>query len=350
MIEQNSLILSDRDAFAVYREPYSNDIVIVKQENSHFYKFDKFFFRQKGFVLFPFDENQNKPVFIKADSIYINKKFKFDTRNKCTVVNISKDDYLLKANGFIEKIKSGFRKIVLSRTKSILRDNIDIYQLFMKLELKYKNAFVFLVNHPKSGTWMGATPETLIKANGSNASTVALAGTQYVKDTEGVIWENKEIDEQKAVMDYIEDVLDKNKIKYHSKGPNTKIAARNINKTLVHLATEYTFDVKDKLYHLIKELHPTPAVSGMPKEGSIKFINDNEGYNREYYTGFLGPINIVSGNSISLFVNLRSMKVYKDEFLLYLGGGLNSQSIAIKEWEETENKAKTLEEVIEGLK
>jgi len=349
MITKKTLALSENDAFAIYRIPNTEDIITIVQNNNRLNKFDDSVSKKEGFVFFPFNDDKNIPVFFVADKIYVNAGFEFNTTKTYTTRDITKTHYQQKATFFIDEIKSGYRKIVLSRTKSVTNKNTDLNKLFFALEEKYKNAFVFMINHPKIGTWMGATPETLISTDQNTAYTVALAGTQFLEDNRNVHWGEKEMEEQKAVMDYIETVLRNHKIKYTYRGPFTKIAAKNSKKYLLHLATEYKFDADKNILDLARQLHPTPAVSGMPKQKSIDFINQNEGYDREYYTGFLGPVNIGQSNSIQLFVNLRSMKVFKNIFLLFLGGGLNSQSVPEKEWEETENKAKTLEEVIELL-
>ena len=350
MNDQNELLLTENDVFAAYRLPNEEDFFIVLQNSKKMNPFDESCYKKRGFVIFPFDKSKNIPVFIHADKVFKNIDFSFKTSIIHKNDNIVKQDYIEKVNEFITAIKSGYRKIVLSRTKSITNNNVDIYRLFRALDKKYKEAFVFLVNHPGVGTWIGATPETLLSTKNQIIRTMALAGTQFVGNPDDTLWEKKEIEEQKAVMDFIEKILRDNHITFVSEGPYTKIAARNDKKSLVHLATDYTFQPPKSIFKLISQLHPTPAVSGFPKKESIDFINKNEGYDREYYTGYLGPINIDEQDKIDLFVNLRSMKVFKNSFLLFLGGGLNSQSIPEKEWEETQNKAKTLEEVIKSLK
>ena len=91
---------------------------------------------------------------------------------------------------------------------------------------------------------------------------------------------------------------------------------------------------------MIAQLHPGPAISGYPKSTAIEKIEEIEAHDRELYTGYLGPLNI-EGES-SLFINLRCMKVYRDSYDLFVGGGLTKDSDAHSEWEETELKAKTL--------
>ena len=49
---------------------------------------------------------------------------------------------------------------------------------------------------------------------------------------------------------------------------------------------------KKSIKKIILALHPTSAVCGLPKQEAKEFILQNEGYNREYYSGFLGELNI----------------------------------------------------------
>jgi isochorismate synthase len=64
--------------------------------------------------------------------------------------------------------------------------------------------------------------------------------------------------------------------------------------TLWHLKTRLKSHLKanSDLKSIIAALHPTPAVCGLPKQQAKVFIETNEGYDREYYTGFLGELNL----------------------------------------------------------
>jgi isochorismate synthase len=46
-------------------------------------------------------------------------------------------------------------------------------------------------------------------------------------------------------------------------------------------------------------------------------------------------------------VNLRCAQLFRNQAFLYLGGGLTAQSNVEEEWQETENKAKTLEKIFQ---
>jgi isochorismate synthase len=109
---------------------------------------------------------------------------------------------------------------------------------------------------------------------------------------------------------------------------------------VAHLQSIFTGTIEpNKISDIIKKLHPTPAVCGIPKEISKTLIQHTEKHIRGDYTGFFGPVN---NGDINLFVNLRSALVTRDKMYLFIGGGLTSDSLPEKEWKETGLKAKTL--------
>jgi isochorismate synthase len=95
---------------------------------------------------------------------------------------------------------------------------------------------------------------------------------------------------------------------------------------------------------LLNLLHPTPAVAGLPKEEARRFILENEGYPRRYYSGFAGWLD-TAGRS-DLYVNLRCMHIRPHRLTLYSGGGLLPSSVMETEWRETEDKLQTMLSVI----
>ena len=176
------------------------------------------------------------------------------------------------------------------------------------------------------------------------AHTMALAGTQrdLGLSLDKVSWANKEIEEQSIVERYFQRILQNRNISFQ-KSKRKTVKAGNV----LHLRTDFTFNPQGKVYELVSDLHPSPAVCGMPKQSAKEFIIQNEPHTRDYYCGFLGPVNL--HQETNLYVNLRCMQVLKDYFALYVGGGILPDSDPEKEWEETEMKAKTLSSVIEQV-
>ncbi len=123
----------------------------------------------------------------------------------------------------------------------------------------------------------------------------------------------------------------------HSNGPYSVEAGK-----VAHLRTDYMYDVPPSvnLEKLVAELHPTPAVGGVPIIEGIECILENEGYDRTYYSGIIGEIDDVG--DAQLYVNLRCMHVGENEIAVYVGGGITKDSQVQEEWEETVLKSKTL--------
>jgi isochorismate synthase len=123
---------------------------------------------------------------------------------------------------------------------------------------------------------------------------------------------------------------------------------------IIHIKTDIKGALKKEsgLKEVIAILHPTPAVCGLPKRITKDFILNNEGYNREYYSGFLGEINrdfVSKENNTDLFVNLRCMQISDNKVFIYVGGGITKDSIPEKEWNETVNKSMTIKKVLNLL-
>jgi isochorismate synthase len=259
--------------------------------------------------------------------------------------------YLKYVADSIEAIEAGeIEKVVPSRRKWVaLPENFDVVQAFEKLSESYPRAFVSLVSLPGVGTWMGASPEILVSLDENRIfKTVALAGTQKAqvdKNPRDASWTQKEIEEQALVARYIINCFKKIRLReFDEIGPKT-IQAGN----MWHLKTEFKVDMEATQFPLLgsvmlKLLHPTSAICGMPLDTSLQFIKNNEPHNRSFFSGFLGPVNI--DQSTKLYVNLRCMEVLEKEAILYAGAGVTIDSDPIKEWEETEMKCQTLIDVI----
>lgn len=238
-----------------------------------------------------------------------------------------------------------FGKVVLSR-KEILAIDSDAITLFEKLLHTYPTAYCYCWFHPQIGLWLGATPERLLRAENSKFHTMALAGTQQFQGSEVVEWQDKEKVEQQFVTDFIVGHLENKVSDYRVSKPYTARAGN-----LLHLKTDIEGVLKDgfTLKEIVAILHPTPAVCGFPKASSQKFILENEGYDREYYSGFLGELNLIGENGFletDLYVNLRCMQWKAQQAHLYVGCGITKDSDPEKEYIETVNKSLTIKKIL----
>lgn len=349
LLKKATSCLKEEMPFVIYSKPNEVEIIgIFQKDNSLNHTED---FTETGFVFAPFEgekfvlipENDSDILVEAISEITI-----LNSSNSDSEINgLAKENFENLVQKGIDAIHSGtFQKVVLSRTEAVSLENADVIFLFRKLVATYKTAFKYCFFHPKVGLWLGATPEQLLKVNSNEIKTVALAGTQVFHDGE-IIWENKEKEEQQFVTDFISQNLDKFVSEKHTSAPYTYRAGN-----IVHIKTDIFATLKDKkdVKKVLKILHPTPAVCGLPKLKAKEFIIKEEGYNREYYSGFLGELNKdFAKNELEksdLFVNLRCMKIEGKTANLFIGCGITKDSDPEKEFFETVNKSLTMKKIL----
>lgn len=337
VLEEINTLLSKQVPFVCYVKPNEAVWNLLVQQNDEIIDF----IGQAGFVFMPFHEG--KQVVIPFEENTFSQGNIENLENKLTENFTSESNQKETFEDLVSKgvsaIQQGeFDKVVLSR-KLILKEQIAIVETFQNLISTYPTAFRYLFFHPKIGLWMGATPEQLVKINQNEFETVALAGTQLY--SENVIWATKEIEEQQFVTDYIVTKV-KDKVNNLIVSDAKIVKAGNLAHLKSFISGELTADFQAN--DLIKALHPTPAVCGLPKEKAIDFILKNEGYDRKYYSGFLGEYN--TNNQTDLFVNLRCLEVENDVVNIYVGCGITKDSNPEKEFIETENKSMTMRNVL----
>ncbi len=257
--------------------------------------------------------------------------------------SVKYEDQIKLYQAAINEMKKGdLNKVVLSRNEN-LRFDQSPFVLFNSLAAAYPNAAVYIFSHPEVGTWLGASPETLVSWTSSEIVIDSLAGTKTW--SQRTSFTEKEYDEQAQVSEEIEALLKNTEglVQVKKQGPQILKAGN-----LAHLHSEYRaaisarFDFKN----FLKKLHPTPAVGGRPRKKALEFIASNELYRRRFYTGFFG---FESSEAGQFWVNLRCAELCEDNILsLYLGGGLTHKSDPQSEWQETEAKAGTILNVLKS--
>ncbi len=355
-------LLQKNCSFAIWSLPECDEIqalITNKEDLIYPAQFDKLN-GQEGFVFAPFRIDTNNPLVLLKPGIYakgINNILAINldelSQSPASVKRYKKPDITSKKNYFAniresvsEINNSKLAKVIISRIIPKKRECESLGDLYQQLFNQTPNAFVYLVNLPKAGLWMGATPEILLESQDKKMQTVSLAGTQPRREDSDYSWQTKEIEEQAFVSRYMLDIFYRfNVHPYTTQGPETLESG-----SVAHLKTSFFFSAKkiaNKLGQFVEELHPTPAVCGLPKSKADKFIAKIEKHNRRYYSGYLGAWKLE--DSVKLFANLRCMEILPQEYLLYSGGGITSRSVPEKEWEETNNKAQTLLSAIEAV-
>ena len=351
--------------FVVYSRPINSIIKCWLQRNDDLHSTTDF--TESGFVFSPFDLNRES-ILLPEDQCDLFKLevSHLDINEDFVPTAISNDDsahHLELVSKGILSIKNGdFDKVVLSRSVEKVSETNHPLTVFKRLFNTYKNAMVYCWYHPKVGLWLGATPELLFKVEGRQITMISLAGTKPYSANNPIPWTDKEYEEQQIVTDFIVNQVND----FTDKTSTTEVETVKAG-NLLHLKTYINSRMKDdcRLSTIIEALHPTPAVCGYPKQIAKDFILKHEGYNREFYTGFLGELNLkhsktrntnrrnVENNAYGLvqthsnfYVNLRCMQLKEDKAIIYVGGGIIKDSNPEKEWQETVNKTKTMLNVI----
>lgn len=319
-------------AYALFRLPFADEIRVVCQHDENHADADRMF------VMIPFDSSKHKTIKIHPDVEMSIKTELLSTemRSSCISLNNEEVTYKQSFERFISAIPSRFPKLVLSRsiTTDYTGKPIDT---FIRACNTYPRTMVYLCHTKENGTWIGSTPEILIAGSKSHYRTVALAGTMT---SEGE-WSEKNKKEQAIVADYIRNIITPMSSVVEEEGPYTSRAGK-----LFHLKTEFHFSPLPhiKVSDFVEKLNPTPAVCGLPKEEAKTFIIENEGYDRSYYSGVVGMLDIQG--ETNLYVNLRCCNVKDDKVTLYAGGGIIPGSTVKSEYLETEEKIKTIQYVL----
>lgn len=312
---------------------------------------------ETGFIMAPFDiRNGHRYILVKPDLVIDEEEISRETIrsvenlesrpepqwNGGVPVVTEREAYMEQVDAIKSSIATGaFQKAVLSRIRVVEGSHMEIVpKLYQSICRRHPNAFNYLFKSDEH-FWLGASPEPLLRLRDGKVSTVSLAGTRPYAEKHLDInrWTAKEVLEQEYVTRYIHDVLRAFDVKdYRISSPYVKKAGN-----LLHLRTDFTLDferLNGRLWEFVDAMHPTPAVAGQPKEDAINFIKQMEPHDREYYTGFLGPV--LHHGVTDLFVNLRCMKVTPEYTSLYVGGGITLESDPAEEWNETQLKAQSL--------
>ncbi|MGZ9675616.1 chorismate-binding protein [Flavobacterium sp. GNP001] len=344
--------------FVLYHKPQSDEVIGFFQKDNHLYQVADF--TESGFVFASFDGSKKYLIPEEAAEVlaapFVPKTINSKGSHFSMVSEQEEEFFQNLVHAGVTEIREGvLEKVVLSRAEIISVNDFDLLEVFEKLINLYPATCVYCFYHPQVGLWMGATPEQLLQIRGTTFETIALAGTQKATGVEVINWGLKEQEEQQFVTDFLVA-----KLKPVSENlvvtPPFSIQAGAI----WHIKTVVSgqLGLATKIQDLVDLLHPTPAVCGLPTNKAKQFIVENENYDRQFYTGYLGELNVTFGEErkdSDLFVNLRCMQIDMQKGIqqdkldvkvqLYMGCGVTKDSNPAKEWEESVNKSSTMKKV-----
>jgi salicylate biosynthesis isochorismate synthase/menaquinone-specific isochorismate synthase len=250
------------------------------------------------------------------------------------------------------EIRAGeYEKIVLAREVALRRgDEIDAFSAFRGLAERFPECTTFAVSEFET-TFIGATPELLVRREGRRASTMALAGsTRRGSDPETdkhlgeqLLASQKNRTEHDIVVRRIERALGRYSAWIAAGQEPEVVKVKNIQ----HLATPIRAQLTEPrpVVELAGALHPTPAVGGEPWQSVMARIPALEGFDRGWYTGGVGWMDQFEDGEFH--VALRSALIDDKQARLFAGCGIVGDSDPTAELAETETKLEALLPVLE---
>ena len=280
--------------------------------------------------------NIKKKNNIKKSSLRINIK---SNTSKNSFLNMVK-----KAKNFI-KIGDIFQVVLSQRFEAKLsKDPIDIYK---KLRVTNPSPFMFFFNFPDFQI-IGASPEILVRLRDNKITVRPIAGTRprgknYIQDKfyeKDLLNDKKELSEHLMLLD-----LGRNDAGKVSKINTVKVTESfTIERYshVMHIVSNVT-GVYNNKYSKFKSLlagFPAGTVSGAPKIRAMEIIDQLEKTKRKVYAGGIGYFS--ANGEFDTCIALRTAMVKNKKFYVQAGAGIVADSVPLKEYEETVNKAKAL--------
>lgn len=261
-------------------------------------------------------------------------------------------DYRAAVMRGLELIRSGeLRKIVLARAQQITTANpVHPLRVLNDLRQRFPDCYAFSVGDGAARSFIGASPERLVRVSRGHLETEALAGSSRRGATASedaslagaLLRSEKDLREHKLVLDSIARRLQPLGVEVDTTAKPGLRRLANVQ----HLSTPVyaTLPPAVRLLDALAVLHPTPAVGGTPRARAVERIREIEAVPRGLYAGALGWVNSRGGGEF--FVGIRSALIEGGVARVFAGAGIVAGSTPDQEFAETELKFKALLEAL----
>ncbi len=244
-----------------------------------------------------------------------------------------------------------FEKLVLSRALDFtLSSEAAPLDWLSRLREKYRECFSFSVSHGGGESFVGLTPELLLRVEDSRLETEALAGSAPRGQSAGedarfageLLASGKDLHEHQLVADSIVRRLGELGVQAELDSRPGLRALPNVQHLLSRVAGRVPGGTD--FWQLLRALHPTPAVGGTPRDNVMEAIAELEAHPRGLYAGALGWAG-PDGEGQAV-VAIRSGLVRGTQVRLYAGAGIVEGSEPKLEKKETDLKLQVLLEAL----
>jgi menaquinone-specific isochorismate synthase len=263
------------------------------------------------------------------------------------------DEWKSSVERVVDELKDGsLKKVVLARELRLtFTDKILVEPVLNHLLKEQAESYIFAFE-VNGDCFVGASPERLVKKTGNAILSTCLAGSiaRGKSEEEDESLGRELLDDQKNRIEhqYVVDMI-KTALKEHCSKidiPNQPELMKM--RYIQHLYTPVTGVGKKNtsLLQIVDDLHPTPALGGMPKQQAVEKIRHVEKLDRGFYAG---PIGWLDANGDGEFaVAIRSGLIQGKEASLFAGCGIVENSNAESEFIETRIKFRPMLHALGG--
>jgi len=257
-------------------------------------------------------------------------------------------DYQRNVAQALREIERGdYRKIVLARARRLTTtEQFHPLGVLNHLRQHFPGCYSFSIANGKGQSFIGASPERLVRVAVGRMHTEALAGSAPRGDSasedaalsKGLLQSEKDLREHRLVLESIlRRIADLNLKVEHAAQPRV-LGLANVQHLFLPVSANLPAGVH--ILDLVARLHPTPAVGGTPREPALAAIKRLEPVGRGLYAGPQGWVDHRGGGEF--FVGIRSALINGHTATVHAGAGILAGSDAEKEFAETELKFKAL--------
>jgi menaquinone-specific isochorismate synthase len=244
-----------------------------------------------------------------------------------------------------------FTKIVLARAQEFASDQpLHPLRVLNGLRQRFPDCYAFSLANGRGQSFIGASPERLVRVSKGVLETEALAGSirRGAGASEDAALAGTLLRSEKDRREH-QHVLAAITARLEHLGLAPEYAAepglrRLANVQHLHTPIRAALPENVRLLAVLAALHPTPAVGGSPLAAAVAAIRGLENFPRGLYAGAIGWSNARGGGEF--FVGLRSALVDGGMARVYAGAGIVAGSTPEKEFAETELKFKAMLEAL----
>ena len=252
----------------------------------------------------------------------------------------------------LEEIGRGdYRKVVLARARRLATaEEFHPLGVLNHLRQHYPGCYAFSIANGGGQSFIGASPERLVRVAGGRMHTEALAGSaprgesasEDAAFARALLQSEKDLREHRLVVESIARRVADLGLKLEYAAQPRLLGLANVQH--LHLPISAALPAGLHVLDLVERLHPTPAVGGTPRAPAVAAIARLEPFARGLYAGPQGWVDHRGGGEF--FVGIRSALVAGRTATVYAGAGIVTGSSPEKEFAETDLKFQALIEAL----